>query len=136
MLAVLVAVHAHWCCLQPLQRWPISLWPHATRNAAFLEELADVDALTIDKSGTLTLGRLHLVDSVLTPETDYSAVLQLAAALGATSSHPVSHALAEYVKGDSNVVVERAEEKQGLGGVAITNQGQALLGRADLFATH
>lgn len=106
------------------------------RNAAFLEELADVDALIIDKTGTLTQGRLHLVDSVLTPEADYSAVLQLAAALGATSSHPVSHALAQYVKGDCDVVVESAEEKQGLGVVAITNKGPALLGRADLFATY
>lgn len=106
------------------------------RNAAFLEELADVDTLIIDKTGTLTQGRLHLVDAVLTPGTDYSSVLQLAAALGTTSSHPVSHALSEYMKADSDVVVDVVEEKQGLGIVARTNKGTALLGRADLFASH
>ncbi|WP_212025487.1 heavy metal translocating P-type ATPase [Citrobacter portucalensis] len=106
------------------------------RNAAFLEELADVNALIIDKTGTLTQGRLHLVDAVLAPGTDYPTVLQLAAALGATSSHPVSHALAEYVQSDSPVVIESAEEKQGMGVVARTNNGVALLGRVDLFAAH
>ncbi len=106
------------------------------RNAAFLEELADVDALIVDKTGTLTQGRLHLVDAVLAPGADYQTVLQLAGALGATSSHPVSHALAEYVQSDSSIVIESAEEKQGLGVVAQTNSGTALLGRVDLFAAH
>lgn len=104
------------------------------RNAAFLEELADVDALIIDKTGTLTQGRLQLVDVVLAPDGDYHAVLQLAAALGATSSHPVSHALAEYAQADSHIIIEQAEEKQGMGIVAHTASGTALLGRADLFA--
>ncbi|MRT48659.1 cadmium-translocating P-type ATPase [Raoultella sp. RIT712] len=104
------------------------------RNAAFLEELADVDALIIDKTGTLTQGRLQLVDAVLAADADYHAVLQLAAALGATSSHPVSHALAEYAQAESYIVIEQAEEKQGMGIVAHTASGTALLGRADLFA--
>ncbi|HEX4502530.1 MAG TPA: cation-translocating P-type ATPase [Scandinavium sp.] len=106
------------------------------RNAAFLEELADVDALIIDKTGTLTQGRLRLVDSVLAPQCKYDQVLQLAASLGATSSHPVSHALAEYVDAQNKVSVQDVEEKQGLGIVARTDSGIALLGRADLFAEY
>jgi heavy metal translocating P-type ATPase len=106
------------------------------RNAAFLEELADVDALIIDKTGTLTQGRLRLVDSVLAPQYEYESVLQLAASLGATSSHPVSHALAEYVDAEHKVSVHDVQEKQGLGIVAHTEAGIALLGRADLFAEY
>jgi len=106
------------------------------RNAAFLEELADVDALIIDKTGTLTQGRLRLVDTHLTEGSDYHSVLQLAAALGATSSHPVSHALAEYAQPGSTWVVKNTQEKQGFGLVAETCGGPALMGRADLFAEY
>ncbi|MRS13395.1 cadmium-translocating P-type ATPase [Enterobacteriaceae bacterium RIT691] len=106
------------------------------RNAAFLEELADVNALIVDKTGTLTQGRLRLVDSVLAEGQSYEEALKLASALGATSSHPVSHALAEYVKPDDTLDVTDVQEKQGLGVVAQTANGTALLGRADLFAEH
>lgn len=106
------------------------------RNAAFLEELADVDALIIDKTGTLTQGRLHVVDSFLVSGVVYQDVLALAAALGATSSHPVSHALAEYVTKEHRPALSNVEEKQGLGVVAETPSGMALMGRADLFAAY
>lgn len=106
------------------------------RNAAFLEELADVDALIIDKTGTLTQGRLTLVDIVLTPGANHDDVLRLAATLGATSSHPVSHALADYASVENRLPVWDVQEKQGLGVVAQTENGIALLGRADLFAEH
>lgn len=106
------------------------------RNAAFLEELADVDALIVDKTGTLTQGRLKLVDAVLAQDSDYDDVIQLAATLGATSSHPVSHALAEYVSAENRLPVLDVQEKQGLGIVAQTEKGAALLGRADLFTEH
>ena len=106
------------------------------RNAAFLEELADVDALIIDKTGTLTQGRLKLVGSVLAQGCDYEQVLRLAATLGATSSHPVSHALADYISVNKHLPVMDVQEKQGLGIVAQTEQGTALVGRADLFAEH
>lgn len=106
------------------------------RNAAFLEELADVDALIIDKTGTLTQGRLKLVDAVLAADCDYDNVLRLAATLGATSSHPVSHALAEYIAPEKRLPVQAVEEKQGLGIVAQTDTGLALLGRTDLFTDY
>lgn len=106
------------------------------RNAAFLEELADVDALIVDKTGTLTQGRLRLVDAVVAPEGNYDALVQLAATLGATSSHPVSHALAEYAQADETLGISDVEEKQGMGIVARTSRGQALLGRVDLFTDH
>ena len=106
------------------------------RNAAFLEELADVDALIIDKTGTLTQGRLRVMDSRLVDGVIYQDVLALAAALGATSSHPVSHALAANVAKESWPEISDVEEKQGLGVVARTETGIALLGRADLFAAY
>lgn len=106
------------------------------RNAAFLEELADVDALIIDKTGTLTQGKLHFVDVRQTSDMPRERVVRLAAALGATSNHPVSRALAESTETQSDLALTNVEEIQGLGVVATTDDGLALLGRRALFERH
>jgi Cd2+/Zn2+-exporting ATPase len=66
------------------------------RSSAFLEELADLTSLVVDKTGTLTFGTLRL-QSIDSPLEDRSHVLKLAASLGSASSHPVSRALAGLV---------------------------------------
>lgn len=106
------------------------------RNAAFLEELADVDALIIDKTGTLTQGKLHFVDVRQTSDMPREQVVRLAAALGATSNHPVSRALAESIHTQGDFALTNVEEIQGLGVVATTDDGPALLGRRALFERH
>lgn len=103
------------------------------RNAAFLEELADVDALIIDKTGTLTRGRLQVADIVLSHGHSREAVLALASALGSASSHPISRALADAGRGGREIALRDVEEIQGLGVAATTGTGRALLGRRELF---
>ncbi len=76
------------------------------RSAAFLEELADLTALIVDKTGTLTCGVLHLQEVRSHIGGNREALLRLAASLGAASSHPISRALV---------------------------QGEAALGRPELF---
>ena len=103
------------------------------RSSAFLEELADLTSLVVDKTGTLTYGTLRLqsIDSSLA---DTSAITALAASLGAASSHPVSRALAGLVSQEQSVALSEIHERQGLGVVAMTEQGEAALGRPELFA--
>ncbi|WP_454865266.1 cation-translocating P-type ATPase [Pseudomonas rhizophila] len=103
------------------------------RSAAFLEELADLTSLVVDKTGTLTHGilRLQSIDSVREHE---SFLLPLAASLGSASSHPVSRALAGLVAPEKYLPLTEIHEHQGLGVVAMTDQGEAALGRAELFA--
>lgn len=103
------------------------------RNAAFLEELADVDAVIIDKTGTLTQGRLRLVDVVSATSRPRESLLQLASALGAASNHPVSRAMVGALPTDEEIPLRDVEEIQGLGVVATTDAGRALLGRRELF---
>lgn len=103
------------------------------RNAAFLEELADVDALIIDKTGTLTRGRLQVADIALNGESPREAVLALASALGRASSHPISRALADTGRGGREIALRDVEEIQGLGVAATTDAGRVLLGRQALF---
>jgi len=105
------------------------------RSSAFLEEFADLSSLVIDKTGTLTYGALHLqrLQAVPACSADESTLLHLAASLGAASSHPVSRALATLVAQDAYHPLEQLRERQGLGVIAQTPQGEAALGRAELF---
>jgi heavy metal translocating P-type ATPase len=103
------------------------------RSSAFLEELADLTSLVVDKTGTLTYGTLRL-QSINSPQAESSVVLALAASLGAASSHPVSRALAGLVSQDQCLTLSDIHERQGLGVVAMTGQGEAALGRPELFA--
>jgi len=103
------------------------------RSSAFLEELADLTSLVVDKTGTLTFGTLRL-QSIDSPLEDRSHVLTLAASLGSASSHPVSRALAGLVAQEDFLLLTDIHERQGLGVVARTGQGEAALGRPELFA--
>ncbi|WP_338479035.1 cation-translocating P-type ATPase [Pseudomonas trivialis] len=100
------------------------------RSSAFLEELADLTSLVVDKTGTLTFGTLRL-QSIEGASTDRAAVLNLAASLGSASSHPVSRALAGL--GTQLPALTDIRERQGLGVVAQTGEGEAALGRPELF---
>ncbi|NUT86573.1 cadmium-translocating P-type ATPase [Pseudomonas corrugata] len=103
------------------------------RSSAFLEELADLTSLVVDKTGTLTYGTLRL-QSIESAESDQPSLLPLAASLGSASSHPVSRALAGLVEQEKYLPLTDIHERQGLGVVAMTSQGEAALGRPELFA--
>ena len=104
------------------------------RGSAFLEELADTTSLVIDKTGTLTYGMLRLQE-IREADTavDRNSILQLAASVGAASSHPVSRALARLVANDAHLPMQEVHERPGLGVVAQTHDGRIALGRPELF---
>ncbi len=103
------------------------------RSSAFLEELADLTSLVVDKTGTLTYGTLRL-QSIDSLNADTAEVQTLAASLGAASSHPVSRALAGMADQEAYWPLTNIHERQGLGVVAMTAKGEAALGRPELFA--
>ena len=103
------------------------------RSSAFLEELADLTSLVVDKTGTLTYGTLRLL-AIETDVAEQQPLLQLAASLGAASSHPVSRALAAVVSHEQMLTLNDVHERQGLGVVATTERGEAAFGRPELFS--
>ncbi|MGK5553490.1 heavy metal translocating P-type ATPase [Actinomadura kijaniata] len=59
-----------------------------------LERLGRVDTVVLDKTGTLTSGRMTLLDRAVVAGEDPDAVLRLAAAVERASEHPVGRAVA------------------------------------------
>jgi Zn2+/Cd2+-exporting ATPase len=108
------------------------------RNTAFLDKIAGIDSLVIDKTGTLTHGELRLTRTVWQPGVDEAQARELAARLALGSAHPVCRALVrESASGASDAgPLSEARELRGLGVVAQTPQGIAVLGRADLLAQY
>ncbi len=105
------------------------------RGSAFLEELADTSSLIIDKTGTLSTGALRLHQRLFAPEVDADFAMQLAASLGAASSHPVSRTLAAQVPPESYIALDDVRERSGLGVVArlAGSQWVVALGRPELL---
>ena len=104
------------------------------KGTAFLEELATVDSIILDKTGTVTLGELRL--ATVEPASDLStdALLQLAGSIGAVSNHPVSRALAMATRPEARTVLTEVREIHGLGVVARDGETTVALGRPELFA--
>jgi Cd2+/Zn2+-exporting ATPase len=112
------------------------------RNAAFLDRIGEIDSLVIDKTGTLTYGELRVGDVFAQPGVASAEAVALAARLGAGSAHPVSRALTRYAAsatsaaGQEVAPFKRTRELRGLGVVAETPEGTAVLGRAELLREH
>jgi Cu+-exporting ATPase len=68
------------------------------RSAQALEQLAQVDILVLDKTGTLTEGRPRLTDVVVNPPHTPADVLRWAAALENNSTHPLARAITEAAR--------------------------------------
>ena len=65
------------------------------KDAEALERMAGVDTLIVDKTGTLTMGKPKLTDTVALGEVPEADLLSLAAALERGSEHPLAEAIVE-----------------------------------------
>lgn len=98
-------------------------------NMKALEALAEARVLALDKTGTLTTGRLSLMTSYPLGDTPLSSALQLAASLSQHSEHPVAKAIGDAWDGQCYALKE-PENVPG-GGIAAFVEGgeQWWLGR-------
>ncbi|HVW72138.1 MAG TPA: cation-translocating P-type ATPase [Rhizomicrobium sp.] len=103
------------------------------KGSAFLEQLANVDAIVFDKTGTLTLGELRLVATAPAMGISGPSLVRLAGSLGAASSHPVSRAVGLAVAEADRLAIVDPKETRGLGIVGQLGGETVALGRAALF---
>jgi len=101
-----------------------------------LERLANLDAIVLDKTGTLTVGRPVLESIHVLGDAAPQELLRMATAAEERSNHPLAHAIVEYAR-ENGMAWPAAEGVQIVPGRGVTAQvdGHAcMLGNEALFA--
>lgn len=89
------------------------------RNAEALETLAKVDVLVVDKTGTLTEGKPHLMTVAPFPNVTENELLRLASGLEQNSEHPLAAAIVSGAR-DRGIVPAKTQSFRSLTGKGVT----------------
>ena len=105
------------------------------RGGAAIEKLADITAVALDKTGTLTTGELAVVGCESYPTGREREVLQLAYTLEAKSTHPIARAIVRHAKteGVSELALDDFQSITGQGLRGKVGGANLLLGRRELL---
>ncbi|CAM5243474.1 heavy metal translocating P-type ATPase [Streptomyces aurantiogriseus] len=100
-----------------------------------LESTRRVDTVVLDKTGTVTTGRMQLQDVFTAPDVDEGELLRLAGALEHASEHPIAQAIAAGAieRAGSLPVPENFENVAGLGVQGVVDGHAVLVGREKLL---
>jgi len=100
-----------------------------------LESTRKVDTIVLDKTGTVTTGKMSLVDVVTAPGVERDEALRLAGALEDASEHPIARAIASAGKERFGALppVEGFTNREGLGVEGTVDGHAVLVGRPSLM---
>ncbi|MFC8234398.1 heavy metal translocating P-type ATPase [Streptomyces sp. NPDC057284] len=102
-----------------------------------LETTRRIDTIVLDKTGTVTTGRMTLQDIHVATGTDTSQTLRLAGALEHASEHPIAQAIATGARERTGAALPAVQDFTGLAGLGVQGvvEGHAVLvGREQLLA--
>jgi Cu+-exporting ATPase len=106
------------------------------RGPEVLESTRRIDTIVLDKTGTVTTGKMALVEAITAPGTDRAVLLGYAGALEDASEHPVAQAIAKGARAELGALPTaeefRAVEGQGVRGVV--DGHRVVVGRESLLA--
>ncbi|AQA21319.1 copper-translocating P-type ATPase [Rhodococcus sp. MTM3W5.2] len=101
-----------------------------------LESTRKVDTIVLDKTGTVTTGKMTLQDVIVAEGTDRAEALRLAGALEHASEHPIAKAIATAAAADATgplPPVEGFENVEGRGVQGIVDGHAVVAGRTSLL---
>jgi P-type Cu+ transporter len=107
------------------------------RGPEVLESTRAADTVVLDKTGTVTTGRLSLVEVAVAAGTTRDEGLRLTGALENASEHPVARAIARAARtetGEPHPAVEGFRNLEGLGVQGTVDGRDVLVGRPALLA--
>jgi Cu+-exporting ATPase len=101
-----------------------------------LESTRKVDTVVLDKTGTVTTGKMSLVDIIVTGNTTTEQALFLAASLEDASEHPIAQAIAAGAanRGIDLATVESFANTEGLGVQGVVDGHAVIAGRERFLA--
>jgi Cu2+-exporting ATPase len=104
------------------------------KNAIALETSARIQAVVLDKTGTLTKGEPEVTDVIVDGMTEED-VLSLAAAVERESEHPLAEAVAKHAasRGIANVRADGFENVPGHGAIAVVDGHRVAVGNVRLM---
>lgn len=106
------------------------------KDAPTLEQVSKIQAIVLDKTGTLTEGKPKVTDVATVDGFDTGEALQLVGAAEAKSSHPLAGAVLEEIKKRGLTLpesVDKFENLSGLGVKAVVDGKQVLIGTVKLM---
>lgn len=104
------------------------------KGSNFLDVLANIQNVVMDKTGTITEGVFKVQEVVFDKAFNQTEMLQMVDALERLSTHPVATAIHEYVgKTNNEIKLENTEEIAGHGLKAEVNGKQLLVGNFKLM---
>ena len=104
------------------------------KGSNFLDVLASVQNVVMDKTGTMTEGVFKVQEVVFNSDYNKDEILQMVNTLESLSTHPVATAIHEYVGKTSNEIkLQNTEEIAGHGLKAEVNEKQLLVGNFKLM---
>ncbi|WP_132125735.1 heavy metal translocating P-type ATPase [Actinocrispum wychmicini] len=104
------------------------------RGPQALEATRAVDTVLLDKTGTVTVGKMQVCQVELVG-TDRSSLLRLVGALESASEHAIAHAVTEYARVECGDLpaVEDFRALPGLGAEGVVDGHNVLVGRVEVF---
>jgi P-type Cu+ transporter len=101
-----------------------------------LESTRRIDTIVLDKTGTVTTGRMTVLDVVAADGEDPAQVLRLAGALESASEHPIAQAVAKAAAEQAGPLppVEHFANAEGRGVSGVVDGHTVLVGRTTLLA--
>ena len=103
------------------------------RGPEVLESTRQVDTIVLDKTGTVTTGRMALAEVVPAAGVDRDEALRVVAALESASEHPVARAIAA-AGGEGLPSPESFRNREGLGVEGVVEGRAIVAGRPSLLA--
>ena len=106
------------------------------KGPEMLESTRTVDTIVLDKTGTVTTGRMTLVDVVAEPGTDPAELLRLAGAVEDASEHPIAQAVAKaaVARAGDLPAAEEFANLEGFGVQGVVDGHAVIVGRETLLA--
>jgi P-type Cu+ transporter len=105
------------------------------KGPEILESTRRIDTIALDKTGTVTTGKMALVELVVADGIDRWDALRLAGAVEDASEHPIAQAIAAAARTDGPLpAVEGFANREGLGVEGLVDGHAVVVGRPSLLA--